>query len=368
MAARTVHCFLNNLTDETLTLDNENLEWGEYTEPWFVPGTIAPKSVGQWRTESDGFMTGTEGRARFSISSGEGTEFIDVWWDNPFIGGNKSSIGIVEDFTGKPSKVFEGANKIDGSPPPNLVKMEQGDVEAWIDAILFPPYIIANAPVANDANAVFAIRPKAQQESTPLFGPQGTTHRSSRVNTSRNPEEWEGLWTSAATSVSLTSLVQRKMSATVTDTTATPSLQFKEAFTLGAPNWALSAFALEVHKEFARVEPAIVPAIIKATDTVSRLYNPEEPGHLASIQEDVFTELSNSKFKVSSDKLKKFSKAAITVAKLPHSTVMLSNGVGLTLYDVLEGGQVVDRQLLYERSTYGIVLAREWLDFVIPLH
>lgn len=105
-------------------------------------------------------------------------EFIDLWWDNPFVGGNKSSIGIVQDFTGNPSQVFEGTKHMDGSPPWNLEKMAAGDVEAWIDAMLFPPYA-----VVNDANAVFAIRRKAQV-SSPLFEAKGSGHRSSQINSS----------------------------------------------------------------------------------------------------------------------------------------------------------------------------------------
>lgn len=71
-------------------------------------------------------MTGMDGHARYRIASEESMEFIDLWWDNPFVGGNKSSIGIVQDFTGNPSQVFEGTKHMDGSPPWNLEKMAEG--------------------------------------------------------------------------------------------------------------------------------------------------------------------------------------------------------------------------------------------------
>ncbi|MBA3756445.1 MAG: hypothetical protein H0X02_09560 [Nitrosomonas sp.] len=59
--------------------------------------------------------------------------------------------------------MFEGAKQIGSNMPPNLEKMLDGDVEAWIDAVLFPPYIVANASSANDAIATFAIRRKVER-------------------------------------------------------------------------------------------------------------------------------------------------------------------------------------------------------------
>jgi hypothetical protein len=87
--------------------------------------------------------------------------------------------------------------------------MGEGDVEAWIDAVLFPPYIIANEPIANDANAVFAVRRKPQV-SSPLFGPQGSGPRSSRINTSHKAAEWEALWASNSVSITIFNLRRRE--------------------------------------------------------------------------------------------------------------------------------------------------------------
>jgi len=58
MAARSVHIFFKNSTDETLVRVDEGLDWGIYTVPWFPPQTIAPGAVGEWQTEDDGFMQG----------------------------------------------------------------------------------------------------------------------------------------------------------------------------------------------------------------------------------------------------------------------------------------------------------------------
>lgn len=370
MAARTVHCYFKNLTDQTLVRESENLDHGIYTDPWFPPQTIQPGAVGEWRSESDGFMTGTEGRAQYSIASNVGTEFIDLWWDNPFIGGNKSSISIVQDFTGNPSQVYEGANHIDGSPPPNLVKMADGDVEAWIDAVLFPPYIVANAPIANDANAVFAIRRRAQV-SNPLFGPKGSGPRSSQINTSHKTTEWEGLWASNAVSVTIVSLGGGSMSASITDTTANPTFQLQEMFRLGQIGWVLNTLALGVHKEIHTIGRTEASAIIRAvTKTIQFQHVDDYERVTAAIRRVVQTDLSEHKFKIPEPQLDRATKAAAAVAKLPRSTVLLSHGICLTRYDDFEAGQKVGSHMLYERiiSGLGIKLASERLSFYPMLH
>jgi len=374
MAVRTVHCYFKNLTDQTLVLDSHDIPiWGIYTDPWYLPQTIAPGEVGEWRTESDGGLLpqGTEAKATYRIATlEEGTVFIDLWWDNPLIGGNKSYIHTRKDFTGDSSQIFEGANQIDGSPPPNWLKMKDGDVEAWIDAVLFPPYIFANAPIANDANAVFAIRRKAKV-SSPLFGPKGSGPYSSQINTSHNTAEWEGMWASNAASVTIVSLGDGSMSASITDTTVNPTLQFQETFRLGQIGWALNALALGVHQDIHTIGRTAASTIIGATSKAIQSENPEGHEHMtAAIFDAVQADLGKDKFEELKAQLVRTSNAAAAVAKLPHSTVLLSHGVCLTLYDDFEAGQKVGGHILYERIMWGVgvTLASERLSFYPMLH
>src|ERR1022692_1641344 len=122
MAARSVHIFFKNMTDEILSLVEENLDHGIYTDPWYPSRTIAPGEVGEWLTESDGWFRGTGGHAKYTLSNGQAFEFVTVDWQNPYFGSNDCSISIKQDFSGEASNVFEGANEIDGGPPPNWVK------------------------------------------------------------------------------------------------------------------------------------------------------------------------------------------------------------------------------------------------------
>lgn len=84
MAARSVACTLINQTGEPLSLAGPpQLDHGILT-----PGQAPPPSCGgsaAWSAESEGFMTGTEGRVTYRGPSGS----VVLYWDNPFIGGNE---------------------------------------------------------------------------------------------------------------------------------------------------------------------------------------------------------------------------------------------------------------------------------------
>ncbi|WP_438023563.1 hypothetical protein [Sorangium sp. So ce233] len=83
MAARSVLCNLVNQTGEPLTfVDPPQLEHGILTPGQEPPRSCAGTAV--WSAESDGFMTGTEGRVTYRGPSGS----VTLYWNNPFIGGN----------------------------------------------------------------------------------------------------------------------------------------------------------------------------------------------------------------------------------------------------------------------------------------
>lgn len=83
MATRSVLCTLVNYTGEPLTfVGPPRLDHGILT-----PGREPPpacRSTAVWSAESDGVMTGTEGRVTYRGPSGS----VTVYWNNPFVGGN----------------------------------------------------------------------------------------------------------------------------------------------------------------------------------------------------------------------------------------------------------------------------------------
>lgn len=95
MAARSVFVVFTNMTLVTLSRQGSTVAHGQWI--MLPPEEIQPGAVAEWKTESDGFATGTEGTIDYQWkSNGEHNKFH---WDNPFSGSNSydghSDSGIV---------------------------------------------------------------------------------------------------------------------------------------------------------------------------------------------------------------------------------------------------------------------------------
>ena len=93
MAARSTEINFFNGTFHTLTKIADDLSHGEWTTP--PPNVIPPQTNVTWESESNGFLTGTEGTVTYQISDDLGDlggvppPFeVHLHWDNPFIGSN----------------------------------------------------------------------------------------------------------------------------------------------------------------------------------------------------------------------------------------------------------------------------------------
>lgn len=97
-SARSVVCQLQNQTSVILMLlqDSLQLEHGEWTV--YPPQNIYPNQLVQWQSDSNGFMTGTEGRCtyQFIANTGSGPVIgnVKLHWDNPYVGSNSYSIEV----------------------------------------------------------------------------------------------------------------------------------------------------------------------------------------------------------------------------------------------------------------------------------
>lgn len=92
-ARRSVVAYFENHTNCNLVRTEHSLNHGIWSEG--VPRRIAAGNTEVWASESNGFMTGTEGRAAFSCDHGN----TDVHWDNPYIGRNTYSKATVAPHT-----------------------------------------------------------------------------------------------------------------------------------------------------------------------------------------------------------------------------------------------------------------------------
>lgn len=116
MAARSFGITVLNWTGTHWTRNGMSLDHGawsnngglvpaEHIPPVFIndDGDAAPGFV-FFESESDGFSTGTEGNCDYNADNGAGN--FSMFWDNPFIGGNRFSAqapGNFHLFWGDPS-------------------------------------------------------------------------------------------------------------------------------------------------------------------------------------------------------------------------------------------------------------------------
>ena len=84
MAARSVKVLFRNYSNKKLIKIDEGLDHGIWVST--PPNSIDPTQTADWKSESAGFMTGTEGWVIYR-PEGVGKD-IRLHWDNPFVGSN----------------------------------------------------------------------------------------------------------------------------------------------------------------------------------------------------------------------------------------------------------------------------------------
>ena len=92
MAARSVSVIFDNRTGRNLLKQNDRLDHGKWTTR--PPDVIGNR--GDWESESDGFLTGTEGSTSYHIVDLDDSVLgsFDVHWDDPFSGSNSYSHSV----------------------------------------------------------------------------------------------------------------------------------------------------------------------------------------------------------------------------------------------------------------------------------
>ncbi|MEV4741237.1 hypothetical protein [Streptomyces sp. NPDC049555] len=89
-AARSTAISVHNETGCDFYRIGQSLDHGIWTTE--VPELVKDGNWANWASESNGFMTGTEGRAFFQTGNCANTSLnykrIELHWDNPFVGSN----------------------------------------------------------------------------------------------------------------------------------------------------------------------------------------------------------------------------------------------------------------------------------------
>ncbi len=90
-AARSTQVTVKNKSSVDLARVEAGLAHGIWSKDSFPPETIVAGDTVSFQTESDGFMTGTEGKAKYyAVSHG----IVALHWDNPYSGSNKYDVDV----------------------------------------------------------------------------------------------------------------------------------------------------------------------------------------------------------------------------------------------------------------------------------
>ena len=107
MSARSFYITLRNLTSLDLNRKDLGLEHGEWGDGGkdVPPEYIPAGGVSRWGSESDGFMTGTEGFVAYNSSAGQ----VVFNWDDPYVGSNGFTVQVPAGY-GKTISDYHGNN------------------------------------------------------------------------------------------------------------------------------------------------------------------------------------------------------------------------------------------------------------------
>ncbi|MEU1077315.1 Crystal protein ET79 [Streptomyces sp. NPDC005878] len=86
---------LLNDSGRALVRTGASLSHGVWSDNSLPASLINPGASGSWKSESSGFMTGTEGRASYMMSEGG---IVSISWNNPFSGGNSYTCNVPTGF------------------------------------------------------------------------------------------------------------------------------------------------------------------------------------------------------------------------------------------------------------------------------
>ncbi|MFG2909755.1 Crystal protein ET79 [Kitasatospora sp. NPDC048286] len=85
-ASRSTSVNLTNNSGKLLTRSGASLQWGIWSDGMMPPSMVQSGVTAKWASESEGFMTGTEGTVTFNVVGEQNG--VTVHWNNPYWGGN----------------------------------------------------------------------------------------------------------------------------------------------------------------------------------------------------------------------------------------------------------------------------------------
>jgi hypothetical protein len=131
MSQRAFNIFLINNSGVTISKTFDHLCGGDWTPALSPPPSIPDGKQVEFRSESAGIATGTEGYVKYGIPSFDSDhnptqDELYIYWDNPYLGTN-TAITQVSTQGIQPDCDFDKTGGSGFPPPPSRFKISRGD-------------------------------------------------------------------------------------------------------------------------------------------------------------------------------------------------------------------------------------------------
>lgn len=374
MPHRSFRVMIQNASSSlTLNQTFSHLCHGEWTGGWAPPPSIAPGALGGMQSESDGFMTGTEGYVKYDVVGPTGLDspptarqgMIYIYWDNPFYGYTHfrfatSSTDVPPDCDFSipaGTSAFPGGGDLDFAL--NFTMYQHGvhgggDITSLSD---FVNYVVGPVSllglVGIDDNPELDLELDDAASAPPeSFGTASLGPVNLQLLNQATMQQWVGDWENGNVNVNI-SQSGRELTATIYDGTSAPPLSFTDTFVPGAGSLLGPGVGVVQNLVNAQSEdPAQRSAFSKAAKTVigQVAKSPSQAAaaakHFQSLVENLKT---STPLAVVQAKTRTVSTAIAELLQAQGGVAYLSNHVALRLFGTFQRGKQTGEQLQYQR-------------------
>ncbi|MBV9859945.1 MAG: hypothetical protein JO038_07575 [Alphaproteobacteria bacterium] len=392
MPERSFRVIITNQTSSnegfTLQQTTNHLCGGEWTSgDWTPKATIKPGDSGGLQSESDGFMTGTEGYVKYDVIGPAGRAgMIYIYWDNPFYGtthfrfvaaaedvfpdcdfdppsggssfSNPPALGFDIQFAAYKSGTAGGATI---TSPGDLVHFVVGPVSfaGLIGIDKNPELDLALVATSTSSSGVFG-----------NFGNTGPITLT--LLSDATPDQWAGRWGAEGVDITIRQTQSTPpLSVTVVDTAAAPPLNFTQSVTPGAiglTNLPRSPWATFLEGETA--DPATRSALAQASQAVIQEAGASPAPPLATAKRfDSIVGGQGPASAVGPGGTSRVGRVLGTLVQDRGGVAYLDNGIALRLFGLSQSGTPAGAEIQYQRlDPHGDPLLSRMLQFIPDVH
>jgi hypothetical protein len=383
MPERSFRVLINNASSSlTLQKTFDHLCGGDWTPAWSPPQTINPGQAGQGlQSESAGIATGTEGYVKYDVVSGSGKMgMIYVYWDNPWYG--NTHFRFDEDTSDIfPDCDFDIPAGGSGFPSPkptgfSLVPISYahgeaggGDITGLGDLINYVPGpVVFLGLLGIDKNPTLTLELR-ETDVSPQFQDLGA--KSLKPMSNATLDDWVGEWVGEGVQVTITRSALL-LEAAIMDSGHGEPFELTTEFGIGAP-WLYQRLrqtsltsvlggAQDVKGPGTRI---LQRAALSAIQTLP----PSAPR--AAVAQHFVNAVAAEDKAMAIPAGRAVSAGRLIARAVDESGWMaqLDQGVVLSLYAVMQGGQQISKNLHYQRfGRAQLVQADVMLNPYYPLH